>query len=85
MKIISRPSDVARHYLASRVESWGSEILTSIFVHVSPQGRMLYLEIRDVRSAPADPGYRVIDEAGGTGIGATGKAVGRRCSPCLSS
>jgi hypothetical protein len=79
-KIISRPSDVARHYLASRVESWGGEIVTSVFVHVSLQGRTLYLEFATYALLPTHPGYRVIDEAGGTGIGATGKAIAKTLS-----
>lgn len=79
-KIISRPSGEARHYLASRVESWGGEIVTSIFVHVSLQGRTLYLEFATYALLPTHPGYRVIDEAGGTGIGATGKAIAKTLS-----
>jgi hypothetical protein len=43
-RAIDNPSDVARHYLAVRVESWGGHIVTSVFVHVSLQGRTLYLE-----------------------------------------
>src|SRR5699024_5120233 len=38
---IANPSDVARHYLAARIESWGGEVVTSVFVHVSLQGRTL--------------------------------------------
>lgn len=68
---------MARHYLASRVESWGGEIVTSIFVHVSLQGRTLYLEFATYALLPTDPGYRVIDEVGGTSIGATGKAIAK--------
>jgi hypothetical protein len=43
-RAIANPGDVARHYLAVRVESWGGHIVTSVFVHVSLQGRTLYLE-----------------------------------------
>jgi hypothetical protein len=73
---IACPSDVARHYLASRVESWGGEVVTSVFVHVSLQGRTLYLEFATYALLPTRPDYHVIDEAGGTGAGATGKAIG---------
>ena len=79
-KIISRPSGEARHYLASRVESWGGEIVTSVFVHVSLQGRTLYLEFATYALFPTHPGYHIIDEAGGTGIGATAKAVAKTLS-----
>ena len=47
---IARPSDVARHYLACQVVSWGGEIVTTVFVHVSLQGRTLYLEFSHVRT-----------------------------------
>jgi hypothetical protein len=70
------PSDVARHYLASRVESWGGEVVTSVFVHVSLQGRTLYLEFATYALLPTRAEYHIIDEAGGTGASAVGKAVG---------
>jgi len=73
---IARPSDVARHYLASLVESWGGEVVTSVFVHVSLQGRTLYLEFATYALLPTRPEYHIIDEAGGTGASAVGKAVG---------
>lgn len=73
---IARPSDVARHYLAARVESWGGEVVTSVFVHVSLQGRTLYLEFATYALLPTRPEYHVIDEAGGTGASAISKAVG---------
>jgi hypothetical protein len=73
---IASPSDVARHYLASRVESWGGEVVTSVFVHVSLQGRTLYLEFATYALLPTRPEYHIIDEVGGTGVSAVGKAVG---------
>jgi hypothetical protein len=76
LNAIACPSDVARHYLAARVESWGGEVVTSVFVHVSLQGRTLYLEFATYALLPTRADYHVIDEAGGTGAGATGKAIG---------
>lgn len=70
------PSDVARHYLAARVESWGGEVVTSVFVHVSLQGRTLYLEFATYALLPTRAEYHIVDEAGGTGASAVGKAVG---------
>lgn len=74
-KAIADPSDVARHYLASTVDSWGGEVVTSIFVHVSLQGRTLYLEFATYALLPTRAEYHVIDEASGTGIRATGIAI----------
>jgi hypothetical protein len=73
---VDNPSDVARHYLESRVESWGGEVVTSVFVHVSLQGRTLYLEFATYALLPTRAEYHIIDEAGGTGASAVGKAVG---------
>lgn len=41
---ITNSGDAARHYLCAQVASWGGEVVTSVFVHVSLQGRTLYLE-----------------------------------------
>jgi hypothetical protein len=74
---IKNPSDVARHYLACRVVSWGGEVVTSVFVHVSLQGRTLYLEFSTCALLPTRPEYRLVDEFGGTGIAATVKDIAR--------
>jgi hypothetical protein len=78
---IANPSDVARHYLACRVESWGGEVVTSVFVHVSLQGRTLYLEFATYALLPTRAEYHVIDEPGGTGIPALMKSL----TKCLVS
>jgi hypothetical protein len=69
---IANPGGVARHYLACRVESWGGEVVTSVFVHVSLQGRTLYLEFSTYALLPTRKEY-----AGGTGPGAAVKAIGK--------
>lgn len=74
---IKNPSDVARHYLACRVVSWGGEVVTSVFVHVSLQGRTLYLEFSTYALLPTRPEYHLVDEFGGTGIAATAKDAGK--------
>jgi hypothetical protein len=75
---IANPSDVARHYLACRVESRGvSTVVTSVFVHVSLQGRTLYLEFSTYALLPTRSEYHIIDEPGGTGTAALGRAVVR--------
>jgi hypothetical protein len=75
--IIANSSDVARHYLACQVESWGGEVVTTVFVHVSLQGRTLYLEFSTYALLPTRHDYQVIDEVGGTGPSAVIRAVGR--------
>jgi hypothetical protein len=73
---IKNPQDAARHYLACRVESWGGEIVTSVFVHVSLQGRTLYLEFSTYALLPTRQEYHLVDESGGTGFAASLKEVG---------
>lgn len=74
---IRNPRDVARHYLACRVASWGGEIVTSVFVHVSLQGRTLYLEFSTYALLPTRQKYHIIDESGGTGITASLQEIGK--------
>src|ERR1035438_7969739 len=69
---IANPGGVARHYLACRVESWGGEVVTSVFVHVSLQGRALSLEFSTCALLPTRTKY-----AAGTGPGAAVKAIGK--------
>ena len=54
---IARPSGVARHYLSAQVVSWGGEIVTTVFVHVSLQGRTLYIEFATYALYPIRPEY----------------------------
>jgi hypothetical protein len=75
---IANPNDVARHYLGVRIESWGGEIVTSVFVHVSLQGRTLYLEFATYALFPVRSEYRV-EEVGGSG----GRAMARRIATGL--
>jgi len=77
---VANPSDVARHYLACRVESWGGEVVTSVFVHVSLQGRTLYLEFGTYALLPTRYEYHIIDEPGGTGARALGRALAQGIS-----
>lgn len=72
---IASSGEVARHYLACQVASWGGEVVTSVFVHVSLQGRTLYLEFSTYALLPTRPEYHVIDEVGGTGLGAVMRAA----------
>lgn len=56
-----------RHYLACRIPSWGGEIVTSVFVHASLQGRTLYLEFATLALLPTRPEYQLVDKPSTTG------------------
>jgi len=75
--VVANSSDVARHYLACQVESWGGEIVTSVFMHASLQGRALYLEFSTYALMPTRNEYHVIDEIGGTGPASVVRAAGK--------
>ncbi|HXT92844.1 MAG TPA: hypothetical protein VN714_26715 [Trebonia sp.] len=62
---ITNSGDAARHYLCARVVSWGGEVVTSVFVHASLQGRTLYLEFATYALLPIRSEYAV-GKAGGT-------------------
>ena len=75
--VITHSSDVARHYLACQVPSWGGDVVTSIFVHVSLQGRTLYLEYSVYALMPTRKEYQVIDEVGATGPASVARAASK--------
>jgi hypothetical protein len=77
IKAIARPSDLARHYLASRVASWGGEVVTSVYVHVSLQGRTLYLEFATYALLPTRTDYHAVDEPAKTGARALAKSIAK--------
>jgi hypothetical protein len=57
------------------VFSWDGEVVTSVFVHVSLQGRTLYLEFSSHALPPTRAEYQVIDRPAGLGPAATAKAA----------
>ncbi len=65
--LIREPRDTARHHLACQVVSWGGEIVTTVFVHASLQGRTLYLEFSTYALFPMPHRYHSVDEVGGDG------------------
>jgi len=66
-EIIRNPTGPARHYLAGQVISWRGELVTTVHVHASVQGRSLYLEITTTALPPCDETYRIVDQVNGTG------------------
>jgi hypothetical protein len=72
---ITMSSGVARHYLCAQVVSWDGEIVTSVYVHVSLQGRTLYLEFATCALYPVRLEYGG-DQAKGTRAGEIVGAIG---------
>ncbi|MEU7865329.1 hypothetical protein [Dactylosporangium sp. NPDC049140] len=73
--VMANPTDAARHYLACHIESWEGEVFTSVFVHVSLQGRTLYLEFSTYALTPTCRAFHVIDSIGETGRAARLRAA----------
>ncbi|MEV7190245.1 hypothetical protein AB0N81_00370 [Streptomyces sp. NPDC093510] len=74
-RMLDRPTETARHYLTCRVESWGGDLVTTIFVHVSLQGRTLYIEFTTCGLAPTRLEYHAVDVVGRTGRKAVVRAA----------
>ncbi|MGC5021848.1 hypothetical protein [Micromonospora sp. DT47] len=77
IQVMADPTGHARHYLACQIESWDGEIVTTVYVHASIQGRMLYLEFSTWALPPTRQEFHVVDQPGGVGLIAYGKTVGR--------
>ncbi|MEV0378984.1 hypothetical protein [Nonomuraea sp. NPDC050643] len=67
-EIMRRSSALGRHYLTCQVESWQGEIVTTVYVHVSLQGRMLYLQFCACALPPTPREYQFIEETAGVGV-----------------
>jgi hypothetical protein len=75
-QVIRDPTAPRRHFLVCQVESWRGELVTTVYVHVAVQGKLLYIELVGTALPPCDPRYRVIDQVGGTGPVAYARAIG---------
>lgn len=73
--IMAEPREEARYHIACQVEAWGGELVTTVFVHISLQGRTLYVEFSTYALLPTPLRFHVIDEVDGTGPkpGSTGR------------
>lgn len=65
--IMANPREEARYHIESQVMAWGGELVTTVFVHISLQGRTLYVDFSTHALFPTPRRFRVIDEVGGTG------------------
>lgn len=58
---MNRARGPVRHFKCVRVESWGAELVRSVFVHASAEGDTLYVEFSPCLLPPIRPGYRLVD------------------------
>jgi hypothetical protein len=65
-QVMATPTEVARHHIACQVEAWEGELVTTVFVHVSLQGRTLYIEFSTYALTPTPRKFRIVDVVGGT-------------------
>jgi hypothetical protein len=74
-KIMRHPREEVRHHIECQIQAWDGEIVTTVFVHISLQGRTLYVEFSTYALTPTPPQFRVIDEARGAGFRAALRMV----------
>ncbi|MGW0825924.1 hypothetical protein [Streptomyces sp. NPDC002845] len=60
-EIMLRPTGTVRHYLAVHVPLWGGDVVPSVFLHFSTEGRTLHLHCRNHVLGPVDAAYHVVD------------------------
>lgn len=77
VRVMSNTTKRTRHYLACQVPSWDGEVVTTVYVHVSLQGRTLYLEFSTLVLPPTSGKFRVVDQVGGTGIRAYSRCLAK--------
>lgn len=77
VQVMADPTGHARHYLACQIKSWDGEIVTTVYVHASIQGRMLYLEFTTWALPPTRQEFHLMDQPGGVGVFAYLRTVGR--------
>ncbi len=75
---IAEPNGVARYHIACQVVSWDGDLVTTVFVNVSLQGRILYVEFTTYALTPTPDDFAVVDRVGGTGPAAVFWSAARR-------
>lgn len=68
VEVMTDTTKHTRHYLACQVPSWNGEVVTTVYVHVSLQGRILYLEFSTLALPPTRQEFHVLNRVGGTGV-----------------
>ncbi|WP_334590298.1 hypothetical protein [Streptomyces sp. B21-083] len=59
--IMRRPTGAVRHQLAVHVPLWGDDVVPSVFLHFSTEGRTLHLHCGNHVLGPVGAGYHVVD------------------------
>lgn len=60
-EVMGDPGGAARHFTCARVESWGKEVVLSVFLHLSLHGHCLYAEVVACALGPIKDAYRRVD------------------------
>ena len=68
-QIQADPTTPVRHYLRCTVDSWGGELVTTVFIHCALQGEALYVEFSSCVLPPTPQRYHVF------GVGAASKGM----------
>nr|WP_055529348.1 hypothetical protein [Streptomyces graminilatus] len=59
--IMLRPTGTVRHHLAVHVPLWGGDVVPSVFLHFSTEGRTLHLHCGNHVLGPVAAAYHVVD------------------------
>ncbi|QKW36299.1 hypothetical protein HUT06_21560 [Actinomadura sp. NAK00032] len=62
-----------RHHLACQITSWDGEIVTTVYLHTSLQGGLLYLKYTIYALTPIPERFKVINEMGNASFNAAAK------------
>ncbi|GAA3907715.1 hypothetical protein GCM10023084_69960 [Streptomyces lacrimifluminis] len=60
-EIMLHPTGTVRHHLAVHVPLWGGDVVPSVFLHFSTEGRTLHLHCGNHVLGPVDAAYHVVD------------------------
>ncbi|MGY1499517.1 hypothetical protein ACW4TU_23535 [Streptomyces sp. QTS52] len=60
-EIVLHPTGTVRHHLAVHVPLWGGDVVPSVFLHFSTEGRTLHLQCGNHVLGPVAAAYHVVD------------------------
>ncbi|MFI1355280.1 hypothetical protein ACH4TV_17165 [Streptomyces sp. NPDC020898] len=60
-RIMLRPTGAVRHHLAVHVPLWGGDVVPSVFLHFSTEGRTLHLHCGNHVLGPVNAAYHLVD------------------------
>ncbi|MBB4950127.1 hypothetical protein F4556_005662 [Kitasatospora gansuensis] len=65
-RIALNPDGVVRHYLGAHLPLWGDDVVPSMFLHMSTNGKTLHIQAELRILAPVQADYHAIDQLPGT-------------------